>query len=267
MGQISAGKFTERPPLSENINSTLLYQKIALKATYTTKKRISFSKIFPPVRDRRCFSVTCLELGAAAPEPHGAGRRYVVRWRQDLKAVAARIGRRVSMLCLTAPADYPPNLAACALYLPGQRHPGLRCAGLAAVPVPRSAGNAAGLRPACFLPLWSPMRLPSALLCHAAAAARRHTAYPSAKNTLRLRRNCFFVCGVRCAAAPPASALLRRGGPSGRPAEAWDGEERGGRGQVPPLRVSVGRAGPMGTRCSTRRGSRPKPQKRLQKWC
>ena len=171
------------------------------------------------------------------------------------------------MLCLTAPADYPPNLAACALYLPGQRHPGLRCAGLAAVPVPRSAGNAAGLRPACFLPLWSPMRLPSALLCHAAAAARRHTAYPSAKNTLRLRRNCFFVCGVRCAAAPPASALLRRGGPSGRPAEAWDGEERGGRGQVPPLRVSVGRAGPMGTRCSTRRGSRPKPQKRLQKWC
>ena len=103
--------------------------------------------------------------------------------------------------------------------------------------------------------------------CHAAAAARHHTAYPSAKNTLRLRRNCFFVCGVRCAAAPPASALLRRGGPSGRPAEAWDGEERGGRGQVPPLRGSVGRAGPMGTRCSTRRGSRPKPQKRLQKWC
>ena len=160
-------------------------------------------------------------LGAAAPEPHGAGRRYVVRWRQDLKAVAARIGRRVSMLCLTAPADYPPNLAACALYLPGQRHPGLRCAGLAAVPVPRSAGNAAGLRPACFLPLWSPMRLPS--------------------------------------------ALLRSGGPCGRPAEAWDGEERGGRGQAPPLRVSVGRAGPMGTRCSTRRGSRPKPQKKIAK--
>ena len=46
MGQISAGKFTERPPLSENINSTLLYQKIALKATYTTKKRISFFKDF-----------------------------------------------------------------------------------------------------------------------------------------------------------------------------------------------------------------------------
>ena len=112
------------------------------------------------------------------------------------------------MLCLTAPADYPPNLAACALYLPGQRHPGLRCAGLAAVPVPRSAGNAAGLRPACFLPLWSPMRLPSALLCHAAAAARRHTAYPSAKNTLHLRRNCFFVCGLRCAAAPLVSAIL-----------------------------------------------------------
>ena len=129
--------------------------------------------------------------------------------------------------------------------------------------------------------------------CHAAAAARRHTAYPSAKNTLRLRRNCFFVCGVRCAAAPPASALLRRGGPSGRPAEAWDGEERGGRGQAPPLRVSVGRGGPrnlppvspgvpsgrstyprrgrtpearpMGTRCSTRRGSRPKPQKKIAK--
>ena len=46
MGQISAGKFTERPPLSENINSTLLYQKIALKATYTTKNRISFFKDF-----------------------------------------------------------------------------------------------------------------------------------------------------------------------------------------------------------------------------
>ena len=46
MGQISAGKFTERPPLSENINSTLLYQKIALKATYTTKKRISFFEDF-----------------------------------------------------------------------------------------------------------------------------------------------------------------------------------------------------------------------------
>ena len=46
LGQISAGKFTERPPLSENINSTLLYQKIALKATYTTKKRISFFEDF-----------------------------------------------------------------------------------------------------------------------------------------------------------------------------------------------------------------------------
>ena len=43
--------------------------------------------------------------------------------------------------------------------------------------------------------------------CHAAAAARRHTAYPSAKNTLRLRRNCFFGCGARCAAATHASAL------------------------------------------------------------
>ena len=42
-------------------------------------------------------------------------------------------------------------------------------------------------------------------------------------------------------------------------------EERGGRGQAPPLRVSVGRAGPMGTRCSTRRGSRPKPQKKIAK--
>ena len=43
--------------------------------------------------------------------------------------------------------------------------------------------------------------------CHAAAAAQRHTAYPSAKNTLRLRRNCFFGCGARCAAATHASAL------------------------------------------------------------
>ena len=73
LGQISAGKFTERPPLSENINSTLLYQKIALKATYTTKKRISFLKIFPPVRDRRCFPVTCLGLGLRPRNPMEPG--------------------------------------------------------------------------------------------------------------------------------------------------------------------------------------------------
>ena len=36
----------------------------------------------------------------------------------------------------------------------------------------------------------------------------RRTAHPSAKNTLHLRRNCFFVCGLRCAAAPLVSAIL-----------------------------------------------------------
>ena len=53
--------------------------------------------------------------------------------------------------------------------------------------------------------------------CHAARPPRRATARPSAKNTLRLRRNCFFACGSRCFPAPGRSALLGRGGPCGRP--------------------------------------------------
>ena len=53
----------------------------------------------------------------------------------------------------------------------------------------------------------------SALLCcHAARPPRWATARPSAKNTLRLRRNCFFACGSRCFPAPGRSALLCRGG-------------------------------------------------------
>mgnify|MGYP000553259339 CR=1 FL=1 len=48
--------------------------------------------------------------------------------------------------------------------------------------------------------------------CHAARPPRRATARPSAKNTLRLRRNCFFACGSRCFPAPGRSALLCRGG-------------------------------------------------------
>ena len=73
----------------------------------------------------------------------------------------------------------------------------------------------AAVSPPC--PLSSPMRLPYALLCHAARPPRRATARPSAKNTLRLRRNCFFACGSRCFPAPGRSALLCRGGPCGRP--------------------------------------------------
>ena len=77
-------------------------------------------------------------------------------------------------------------------------------------PTPGRPGPACG-RP-WALPIRSGVCLPCAPVlrascCHAAAAAQRHTAYPSAKNTLRLRRNCFFVCGTRCAAATPASAL------------------------------------------------------------
>ena len=235
LGQISAGKFTERPPLSENINSTLLYQKIALKQRILLKKESLFLKISPPGRDRRCFPVTCLGLGAAAPEPHGAGRRYVVRWRQDLKAVAARIGRRVSMLCLTAPADYPPNLAACALYLPGQRHPGLRCAGLAAVPVPRSAGNAAGsARPVFYLygplcaypPRFSvlcPGRCGDATLLtppRKTLAPAAQTAFSSAGCAVRLLRPPprFCVGAALVAARPkPGTGRKEAGGDKSRP--------------------------------------------------
>ena len=241
LGQISAGKFTERPPLSENINSTLLYQKIALKATYTTKTLLRFS-----TRPGSALSspVTCLGLRL---RPRNPWSRAAVRC-----TMAARLEggcgpyrpARVDALP-TAPADYPPNLAACALYLPGQRHPGLRCAGLAAVPVPGSAGNAAALRPACFLPLWSPMRLPPRFSV-TLQLLRRHTTYPSAKTpcacgfgSFRLRMRYAFSSFLRFCV----------GAAGNHPAEAWDGEERGGRGQVPPLRVSVGRAGPMGWGC------------------
>ena len=90
-----------------------------------------------------------------------------------------------------------------------------------AVTIPRSAGNAAGLRPACFPACAAHCAAAhdgSALLCcHAARPPRRATARPSAKNTLRLRRNCFFACGSRCFPAPGRSALLCRGGPRGRP--------------------------------------------------
>ena len=90
-----------------------------------------------------------------------------------------------------------------------------------AVTIPRSAGNAAGLRPACFPACAAHCAAAhdgSALLCcHAARPPRRATARPSAKNTLRLRRNCFFACGSRCFPAPGRSALLCRGGPCGRP--------------------------------------------------
>ena len=81
-----------------------------------------------------------------------------------------------------------------------------------AVTIPRSAGNAAGLRPACFPACAAHCAAAhdgSALLCcHAARPPRRATARPSAKNTLRLRRNCFFACGSRCCPAPRRSALL-----------------------------------------------------------
>ena len=40
---------------------------------------------------------------------------------------------------------------------------------------------------------------------HASHPPRRHTAYRSAKNILRLRHNCFFVCAVRCAPVPGRS--------------------------------------------------------------
>ena len=75
----------------------------------------------------------------------------------------------------------------------------------------RCAKNAAGLGPACFFVsalLSDPVRGLRASWCHAAGPPRRHTARPSAKNTLRRWRNCFFVCGARCAPAPGPSALL-----------------------------------------------------------
>ena len=70
------------------------------------------------------------------------------------------------------------------------------------------AGNAAGPRPACFPACAAHCAAAhdgSALLCcHAARPPRRATARPSAKNTLRLRRNCFFACGSRCFATTGA---------------------------------------------------------------
>ena len=76
-------------------------------------------------------------------------------------------------------------------------------------------------------------------------------------------RPVFYLYGPLCAYPPRfrvGAALV-----AARLAGGLGEEERGGRGQAPPLRVSVGRAGPMGTRCSTRRGSRPKPQKKIAK--
>ena len=64
----------------------------------------------------------------------------------------------------------------------------------------------AAVSPPC--PLSSPMRLPYALLCHAARPPRRATAHCSAEHAAGLRPACFSVCAVRCCPAPGRSALL-----------------------------------------------------------
>ena len=43
--------------------------------------------------------------------------------------------------------------------------------------------------------------------CHASHPPPRRTAHRSAKNSLCLRHNCFFVCAARCTPAPGHSAL------------------------------------------------------------
>ena len=77
----------------------------------------------------------------------------------------------------------------------------------------------AAVSPPC--PLSSPMRLPYALLCHAARPPRRATAHCSAEHAAGLRPACFSVCAVRCCPAPGRSALLfilPAFSPSGQPA-------------------------------------------------
>ena len=205
MGQISAGKFTERPPLSENINSTLLYQKIALKATYTTKKESLF-KDFSTGPGSALLPRYLLGTGGCGPG---------TPWSRA--AVRCTMAARLEGGCgpyrparVDALPDGPGGL-------PTQF--GGMCAVLAWATPPRTAvrrtcrGPCSPLcrkcrraPPGLFLPLWSPMRLPSALLCHAAAAARA-TAYPPRKH-LAPAAQLLFVCGcaVRCSARLRASA-------------------------------------------------------------
>ena len=112
---------------------------------------------------------------------------------------AAARPRKVRFVCFSLPGK------AHSAHLRAKRRPcgtvALRNAPAGAALLVLSPQSLAALRGSLFA------NKPAASHCHAAAAARRHTAYPSAKNTLRLRRNCFFVCGARCAAATHASAL------------------------------------------------------------
>ena len=215
MGQISAGKFTERPPLSENINSTLLYQKIALKATYTTKKRISFFEDFSTGPGSALLPRYLLGTGG-----YGPGTPW------SRAAVRCTMAARLEGGCgpyRPARVDALPDGPRLITH-PIWRY--VRCTCL---------GNAA---PDCGAPEMPP-----------------GSARPG-----------FYLYGLLAplCAYPPrfcvVAALV-----AARLAGGLGEEERGGRGQAPPLRVSVGRAGPMGTRCSTRRGSRPKPQKKIAK--
>ena len=207
LGQISAGKFTERPPLSENINSALLYQKIALKATYTTKKRISFFKDFSTGPGSALLPRYLLGTGGCGPG---------TPWSRA--AVRCTMAARLEGGCgLHRPArvdalpDGPRRIT----------HPiwwYVRCTCL---------GNAA---PDCGAP-----DLPQSLF-----PAPPEMPPGSARPIFYLYDLLAPLCAYPprfCAGAALVAARLAGG---------LGGEERGGRGQAPPLRVSVGRGGPNG---------------------
>ena len=155
-------------------------------------------------RWRNCFFV----CGArCAPAPGPSALRVTLQSLRD--------GR-----LLRAPPEMPPGRArpvfrsarVTAALLPALPRFVSRCVSLAAGSLSRAARKMplAGGQPVFSSPplLSSPARGLRASWCHAAGPPRRHTARPSAKNTLRRWRNCFFVCGARCAPAPGPSALL-----------------------------------------------------------
>ena len=150
----------------------------------------------------RALRASCCHA-AGPPRRHTArpsAKNTLRRWRNCFFACGPRC----------APAPGPSALLAVTLRLAHGRAAKSRC-----------AKNAAGLGPACFFVsalLSDPVRGLRASCCHAAGPSRRHTARPSAKNTLRRWRNCFFACGPRCAPAPGPSALLTC--PAGRPRRA-----------------------------------------------
>ena len=174
-------------------------------------KRFAWGKGGPAagVSVRACPEANDPKLGPTLSRCGGCATPHCLPLREKHLAPAAQLLFRLrGALCGCDPrlraschAARPPRRAA---FIRGSSSRHSRCG----LRYKRATGTFAhaAVSPPC--PLSSPMRLPYALLCHAARPPRRATAHCSAEHAAGLRPACFSVCAVRCCPAPGRSALL-----------------------------------------------------------